>query len=93
MTDVLVIIGFIAVVLGFLSNVLSFENNRRQFKEMRIQGRMLVRKAIETHDLVNSNHDDMVARVDQLTGALTDADVPVPANGKGGLEHVDEKPS
>lgn len=78
MTNVLVVIGFVAVILGFISNLLSFETNRRQFQR-------LVIKADATHELVNSQHDNIVARVDQLTNTLVEADVPVPSNGKGGV--------
>ena len=38
-----------------------------------------------TADMVNSQHDDLVARTDQLVGALQEASIAVPANGKGGL--------
>ena len=42
--------------------------------------------ASHTVELVNSQHDDLVARTDQLVGALQDADVDVPRNGKGGAD-------
>jgi hypothetical protein len=64
-------VGLLTAGLSFAAATLGVWNNRR----------------IDTvHKLVNQNHQDEVARVDQLTSALTKADVPVPPNGKGG-EH------
>jgi hypothetical protein len=78
-SSVVVIIGFVGIILSLLSNVLAFETNRRQYKSLHEQG-------TATHNLVNGQHTDMVARVDQLTDALQTADVVVPTNGKGGKE-------
>jgi hypothetical protein len=38
------------------------------------------RKIVSVHALVNRQHDDLVDRADQLTGALNDAGVDVPRN-------------
>jgi hypothetical protein len=79
MNDVLIIIAFITVILGLLSNLINFEANRRQYNSLHNQG-------AATHELVNSNNENIVARVDQLTAALQAADVVVPPNGKGGMK-------
>ena len=81
MNDVLIIIAFITVILGLLSNLINFEANRRQYNSLHNQGAI-------TRELVNGQHSDVVARVDQLTGALQAADVAVPPNGKGGKENA-----
>jgi hypothetical protein len=36
------------------------------------------------HTLVNQQHSNLISRVDQLTNTLTNADIDVPPNGKGG---------
>jgi hypothetical protein len=40
-----------------------------------------LRKTNQVHGLVNAQHDDLVNRTDQLTGALQDAGVTVPPHG------------
>lgn len=81
MSDVLIAITFVTVTLSFLSSLITFEANRRQYNSLHNQ-------ATHTLKLVNGQHTDMVARVDQLTDALQTADVVVPSNGKGGKENA-----
>lgn len=70
-------LGFVSSLLTFGSVVVGAWLNLRSNKRIHAL-------ASHTVDLVNSQHDDLVARTDQLVGALQDADVAVPRNGKGG---------
>jgi hypothetical protein len=79
MSDILIAITFVTVMLSFLSSLITFEANRRQYNSLHNQ-------AAHTLTLVNGQHSDMVKRVDQLTETLQTADIPIPANGKGGTE-------
>jgi hypothetical protein len=63
------IVGIVTAALSFAAAALGAWNSRK------IKG---------VHTLVNSQHDDLVNRQDQLTTALQDANVAVPPNGKGG---------
>jgi hypothetical protein len=67
----------VTAILGVLSSLLTLVTSYKQNKSLLDQGKV-------THDLVNSQHDDMVNRETQLTRTLTDADVPVPPRDQAG---------
>ena len=69
----------IVAVLTFLSSLLGYLSTRQKIKA--VDG-----KVDGVHTLVNSQHDDLVNRVTQLTGTLNDAnvDVPAPASSPSG---------
>lgn len=62
----------IVAVLTFLSSLLGYLATRQKIKA--VDG-----KVDHVGHLVNSQHDDLVNRVTQLTGTLNDANVDVPA--------------
>jgi CHASE3 domain sensor protein len=68
-----------------VSNWLTFAGSALTFVGVIVGAYVNLRKTREVHSLVNSQHDDLVARTDQLTGALQDAGVRVPRNGTGGV--------
>ena len=62
----------IVATLGFLSSLLGYLSTRLKIKA--VDG-----KVDHVGHLVNSQHDDLVNRVNQLTGTLNDANMDVPA--------------
>jgi UPF0716 family protein affecting phage T7 exclusion len=67
----LIVLAVIAAILGFLSSVTGFLT-------VIYQNRKLFNQGAETHNMVNSQHDAMVNRQNQLTKTLVEADVPIP---------------
>lgn len=75
MTTLLAIVVLVTVMLGFVSSLLGFITTYQQNKRLFEQGEA-------THTLVNSQHDEIVKRVNLLTNTLEDANVTVPKNGQ-----------
>jgi hypothetical protein len=65
---------FAGIVLTFLTSVVGFLQSRQNKAKIKV----VDTKVEGVHVLVNSQHDDLVDRVTQLTETLERADVEVP---------------